>query len=171
MQEWLIRPQDVGRDLRKEHVPTLSSLVVGWLVSWSALAVQLFGKGLFWSWWDVPTAPYLLARQQYQILSCILQYCFHWQKIFYLSSLLHPPSHISCYFYLKHVGIFESIQLHTVMFSINRYVTKEILLQWGYLVFEIHEKVCKIWRYTTGQCIMRRHFKFCSFVVSLFALF
>lgn len=111
-------------------------LLIGWLVSahcavvWKGSVLEL-----------VPTAPCLLARQQYKILSCILQYCFHWQKIFYLSSLLHPLPRISCYFHLKHVGIFQSIQLRTVVFSINRYVTKEILFHWGYLVFEIHEKV------------------------------
>ena len=31
------------------------------LVGWSALATQSLGKDPFWSWWDVPTAPYLLV--------------------------------------------------------------------------------------------------------------
>jgi len=48
MQEWLIRLQDAGRDLRKEHVSTLSSLV-DWLVSahcavvWKGSVLELVG--------------------------------------------------------------------------------------------------------------------------------
>jgi len=92
------------------------------------------------------------------------------KKIIYLSSLLLHSPRISCYFHLKHVGIFESIQ-QTVMFSINRYVTKEILLLRGYLVFEVHEKVSARYKDIPQDSIMSRHFKFCSVVTSLFTLF